>query len=143
MKTLLISLLLCGVTANVMAKTRSVSSPDQQIEVIISDELGFPSYQVKFQQQSIVQPSRLGLRFLQTVEFGEGFHLTTSQQSTVKQHWQQPWGEQEWIDDHHNQLTTTLSNGRYQFQLIFRVYNDGIGFRYLVPKQTGLTTLVN
>jgi alpha-glucosidase len=141
MKTLLISLLLCGVTANVMAKTLSVSSPDQQIEVIISDELGFPSYQVKFQQQSIVQPSRLGLRFLQTVEFGEGFHLTTSQQSTVKQHWQQPWGEQEWIDDHHNQLSTTLSNGRYQFQLIFRVYNDGIGFRYLVPKQTGLTTL--
>ncbi|WP_119968553.1 glycoside hydrolase family 97 protein [Shewanella japonica] len=132
---LLISLVLLGANQSALAKTVTVNSPDKRISVSLTDDGDRPEYKVTFNGKEAVLNSRLGLVFETFGEFGSGFDITESSKSTHSSRWQQPWGERESIDDNHNKLTATFSNGRHQFALEFKVFDDGIGFRYLVPKQ--------
>ncbi|QQX82288.1 glycoside hydrolase family 97 protein [Shewanella sp. KX20019] len=124
-----------------LAKTVSVTSPDKNIVITLSDDNGQPEYSVQFQGQEVITPSRLGLVFKSLGEFGQGFKIEQSKHSSIENRWQQPWGEQEWIKDNYHQITTTLSNGKYQFKLHFKAFNDGLGFRYEIPKQAKLDQL--
>ncbi|QYJ77366.1 glycoside hydrolase family 97 protein [Shewanella acanthi] len=121
-----------------MAQTVSVSSPDKQIEIRLSDDTGKPEYQVSFHGKTVIEPSRLGLVFATLGELGQGMQIKSSQSQTADQTWQQPWGEQEWIRDHHNSLTTVLSNGKYDLTLEFKAFDDGVGFRYYLAAQSAL-----
>ncbi|WP_259651403.1 glycoside hydrolase family 97 protein [Shewanella sp. KT0246] len=123
-----------------MAKTVTVSSPDKQIIVSLTDDGDRPEYKVSFNGQDAVLNSRLGLVFETLGEFGSGFDITTSKINSSESRWQQPWGEREWIDDKHNKLVTSFSNGKYTFTVEFKAFDDGIGFRYTVPTQQSLAT---
>nr|WP_244325794.1 glycoside hydrolase family 97 protein [Shewanella aestuarii] len=123
---------------NAHAKTVTVSSPDKQINIQLSDDNGRPEYQVSFKGETVVNPSRLGIVFKQVGELGEGLTISQFTQHTDDNTWQQPWGEREFIRDHHNAIIATLTNGKINIDVEFKAFNDGIGFRYLVPKQTGL-----
>ncbi len=123
------------------AKTVSVTSPDKQIVISIVDDSGQPEYKVEFHGKEVITSSRLGLVFQSLGEFGKGFEIEQSKSSTTKNRWQQPWGEQEWIENNYNQLSTTLSNGKYKLKLHFKAFDDGIGFRYELPQQAGLDAL--
>jgi alpha-glucosidase len=122
------------------AKTVEISSPNQQINVSISDD-GTPNYRVDFAKENVLNKSRLGLRFKQTEEFGEGFKISNVQRYQADNIWQQPWGEQQNIHDNYQAIDVLFSNSKHQFSVQFKVYNDGIGFRYKVPKQQGLSAL--
>ncbi|PKG57452.1 glycoside hydrolase family 97 protein [Shewanella sp. GutDb-MelDb] len=137
------SLLVSAFTSHcALAKSVSLTSPNKQIVVTLSDDNGQPEYSVEFQGQEVITPSRLGLVFKSLGEFGQGFKIEQSKHSSTENRWQQPWGEQEWIEDNYHQITTTLSNGQYQLKLHFKAFNDGIGFRYELPKQGELNQLV-
>ena len=73
--------------------------------------------------------------FLSIGEFGQGFNIETIEQTSHDERWQQPWGEREWIRDHHNRLKVKLSNAKYRFYLEFNAFDDGISFRYSVPSK--------
>ena len=120
------------------AKTVNVESPDKHINISLTDDNGRPEYQVKFNDNIVINPSKLGLVFQQLGELGTDFNIKHVTNSNVDQTWQQPWGERENIRDHYNRVVATLSNGKIDFDIEFKAFNDGIGFRYLVPKQTGL-----
>lgn len=122
------------------AKPITISSPDHKITITVKDNEA-PNYQVSFNGKTVIEPSRLGLRFKQTEEFGQGFTIKTSQTSSSDTHWQQPWGEQQIIRDNYNAATVTFANDKHQFRVEFKAYNDGIGFRYLVPEQGKLAEL--
>ncbi|QDE31050.1 glycoside hydrolase family 97 protein [Shewanella polaris] len=122
----------------VQAKTVNVESPDKHINISLTDDNGHPEYQVSFNGKTVVNPSKLGLVFQQLGELGVDFSIKNVTTNSVDQTWQQPWGERENVRDNYNRIVTTLSNGKVDFDIEFKAFNDGIGFRYLVPKQAGL-----
>ncbi|TVP16233.1 alpha-glucosidase [Shewanella sp. KCT] len=124
-----------------LAKTVSLTSPDKQIVVSLSDDDQTPRYSVSFHGKKVIEPSKLGMVFESLGEFGTDFSIQEVKRSKADERWQQPWGEREWVVDKHNGLTATLSNGQYRFDVEFKVFDDGIGFRYQMPKQGDLDKL--
>ena len=96
-----------------LAKTVSLSSPDKQIVVSLSDDSQTPEYSVSFHGKKVIAPSKLGLVFESLGEFGNDFAIKDIKRSQTDERWQQPWGEREWVTDKHNGLSATLSNGQY------------------------------
>lgn len=138
--SLLLTLMLATTST---AKTIDVSSPDGKITVSVEDN-NFPTYKVSMNNQSVIMSSRLGMAFKHAPSFGDGFMITEHQSSRVNNNWQLPWGERKNVKDQHNELVVTFSAHRksaYQFKVRFRVFNDGVGFRYEIAKQKGLSQL--
>lgn len=127
-------------SATALAKTVSVSSPDQSIEIRIGDHI-HPSYEVLFNKHRVIEPSKLGMLFKNAPGFEAGFTIQTVERGENNSKWELPWGERQFISDHYNELLVRFSNDRKtanRYAVRVRVYNDGLGFRYEVPKQTGL-----
>lgn len=142
MNKILLIITTCIFTPVLFAKSIQVSSPDNNITVTVSDNKA-PSYSITFNNETTISSSRLGLRFKKVAELGEGFAIESSTKKSADSTWQQPWGERKNIRDNHNELLVSFSTQREQankFNVRFRVFNDGIGFRYEVPKQKGLNT---
>ena len=120
---------------SLLAENLSVTSPDGNIELTLDDTS--LTYQVQFHQQQVIAPSALGFRFLQLPALGQGYKITAHSRNSVNQSWQQPWGERETVVDNHNELAVTLKHPERQapFTLRFKLFNDGLGFRYEVPAQ--------
>lgn len=120
------------------AKELTLTSPDKNIQVIVSDKDQQPQYAVHFKNKPLILPSKLGFKFVKAHPLDEGFIIDSTSRSQIKQSWQQPWGESKTIVDFHHQLVVTFrhhKNQKRQFSLRFRAFNDGIGFRYEVPQQ--------
>ena len=120
---------------SVSAVSLSVASPDGNIELTLDDNN--LTYQVQFNGQQVIAESALGFRFLQLPALGQGYKITGHSRHSVNQSWQQPWGERETVVDKHNELAVTLKHPERQapFTLRFKLFNDGLGFRYEVPQQ--------
>lgn len=145
MKRLFLPLLFSLTVTQIFAKTVKVNSPDGNITVTLSDDNNKPSYQVSFENKVIISPSALGLSFKNAPSFADNFSIKSSKRVHVDSHWDLPWGERTTVEDKHNELLATFSANRKSantFKIRFRVFNDGIGFRYEVPKQVGLNSKV-
>jgi len=128
---------------NLWAKTVIVQSPDKQITLTISDNNKTPSYQISFANKPIISSSKLGLSFQKTSSLGPDFTIKNTHRDASKSTWQLPWGERKSVLDEHNELLVEFAADRKaanHFSVRFRVFNDGVGFRYEVPKQTGLNS---
>ncbi|MGB1299009.1 MAG: glycoside hydrolase family 97 catalytic domain-containing protein, partial [Psychrobium sp.] len=130
--------LITAVSFPVFAESVKVKSPDGSIVVTVSDDSKFPTYQVSLDGKSVINNSRLGLVFKKQGEFSDGFKISDSERSSSDSTWQQPWGEVKDVRDNHQQLTVTFKHKKQHFDVTFKVYDDGIGFRYEVPKQAGM-----
>lgn len=117
------------------AASLSVTSPDGNIKLTLDDS--DLSYQVQFHGQPVIAPSKLGFRFLQLPALGSGYKISGHNRNSVNQRWQQPWGERATVVDQHNELAVTLQHPERKaaFTLRFKLFNDGLGFRYEVPQQ--------
>ncbi|WP_210247229.1 glycoside hydrolase family 97 protein [Aliikangiella marina] len=127
------------------AKSVSVSSPNQSIVFTLSDDNSSPRYSVSFKGQLIIEPSNLGFTFADSPALSQGLAISDYQLSQSDSTWQQPWGESQFIRDHHNELMVKLeapNNPSHQYTLRIRVFNDGLGFRYEVPAISQKTILI-
>jgi len=127
------------------AASARVSSPDGQIQFSVEATDGALRYRIERDGTALVEPSALGLVFAETADFGPGFRITETLQRDVDQRWQQPWGERREVRDQHAELELKLERSQpphHQMSLRVRVFNDGLGFRYEVPEQTGLSILI-
>ncbi len=116
--------------------TETLRSPDGNIEVELRlSESGQPRYNVHFRERAVLHPSLLGLVF-EGAEFSSGFQVIGVERTSQDETWEQPWGEQRLVRDHHNEMRVTLQteDGR-MMHVVFRAFNDGIGFRYELPEQ--------
>lgn len=123
-------------------KSYQVASPGKN-NVLIFDltKSGAPQYRFSSNGKSVIEPSLLGFEFEGMQKMTEGFEVINTEQNTYNGQWEQPWGEFKTITDNHNQLIVHLkeSNGEHRLvDLIFRVFDDGLGFRYSFPKQPNL-----
>ncbi|HYJ40330.1 MAG TPA: glycoside hydrolase family 97 protein [Steroidobacteraceae bacterium] len=110
-----------------------VDSPQKVLTVCVAVDEGGPYYDVNRGDREIIAHARLGLVL-------EGFgnrpatHVANARRAATDQRWEQPWGEQRYIQDRHNELRVTLSGAdralTEPYDLAVRVFDDGFGFRY-------------
>ncbi|GGY45449.1 glycoside hydrolase family 97 protein [Parvularcula lutaonensis] len=120
----------------------SVTSPDGDIEITaFTNAYGEPMYEVTFEGEAVIEPSRLGMRFADHQQFKDGLLIGQKSTNSHDETWEQPWGERRFVRDHHNEMVVTFRDAddeRRSFDVRFRAFDDGIGFRYEFPKQRSL-----
>ncbi len=133
--------LLSSATAHAAPGPR-VASPDGTLVVeLATDNDGRPSYAVSRKGQPVIAASRLGFLLLDAPKFERNIEIVQPRTRSFDETWEQPWGERRYIRNHYNELTVTLkekSKPFRRFDVVFRVFDDGVGFRYRFPKQPGL-----
>ncbi|CAM3995613.1 MULTISPECIES: glycoside hydrolase family 97 protein [Pseudoalteromonas] len=137
-------LLLLGFSSACFAKDATIQSPNGNIKITISDQQIMPSYKISFNGKDIIENSVLGFEFKQQAAFAEGFKIIDVQNTQHDSQWQQPWGERETVIDQHNEVAVTFSKSAPHaatYTVRFRAFDDGVGFRYEVPKQVGFENI--
>jgi hypothetical protein len=124
----------------------TVSSPDQKVTVqfLISDE-GKAAYKVAFNNNLVIGTSYMAFDFKDMKSFEDKLEIIGSSSSSFNETWQMPWGEQREVINHYNELTINLQETKKpkrRMNITFRVYNDGLGFRYEFPEQEGITEMI-
>ena len=120
----------------------TVASPDGRTQVTVSVDSGAVRYAVRHAGANVVMPSRLGFAFRGAAPLSNGLTITDSRRASYDSTWTQPWGEVRQVRDHHNELQVNVVESKAparRFTVTFRVFNDGVGFRYELPDQPGLT----
>ena len=117
----------------------SLSSPEPVNEVLFLLQDGVPYYSVINQGREIIKPSKLGFSFMGQEPFDHGFKIISTTYDTVDYKWTQPWGEVKEIRDYHHSMNILLGDDSDRYmRIIFRAYDDGIAFRYVIPEQNDL-----
>ena len=100
-----------------------------------------PYYQVSYKGQPVLTDSPLGLDFKGGSPLEQNFEIVKTELETHDDSWENAFGDRRHMRDHYNQLTVSLRErggaGR-EVDLIFRAYNEGVAFRYVLPKQAAL-----
>ncbi|MDP5105307.1 MAG: glycoside hydrolase family 97 N-terminal domain-containing protein, partial [Polaribacter sp.] len=116
-----------------------VFSPDKKIVLEFSlDEQGKPFYEVVFKQDTIIKKSSLGFDFQDSKSFYGDFEIIDIKTKSFNKSWKMPWGEQLEVVNNYNLLKVALqekSDLKRKLNIVFKIYNDGVGFRYEFPKQ--------
>ncbi|MDH7462746.1 glycoside hydrolase family 97 protein [Chitinophagaceae bacterium 26-R-25] len=122
------------------ATTLNAGMDRVKLEFVLN-ESGTPNYAVYFNQKQIVKPSSLGFALSDDSMFYKDFELLGSEKKTVDETWKPVWGEVNQIRNNYEELTVHLKHkgatSRY-LDIVFRVFADGVGFRYVFPNQAGL-----
>ena len=121
-----------------------LQSPNGEIEVGVSAQDGRLMYSVHYRGEAVVRPSRLGLLFQQRHGFDEGMMLLDEPERESRDTvWEQPWGENRYVRDRHNELVVTAEHrlSGAVVRIRFRAFDDGVGFRYEMPVQPGAESL--
>ena len=135
-------------------------SPDGELELRFSlSDKGEPTYVLDYKGRAAVLPSRMGLELrgdAPALEFGaeiqkggygepvslyDGFEQCGAQRSEFDETWQPVWGEESSIRNRYNELAVTLRQPQSGRQMVirFRLYDEGVGFRYEFPEQEAMT----
>lgn len=137
MKKLLI--LIFAITCVMQMAAVSITSPDGKLLLNVeTNSEGIPVYTLDYKGNPIIKESRLGLNAKET-SFTGGFSITGTDTVTIDRSWQPVWGEYSNIRDHFRELAVHLEaqNPRRVMTIRFRLFNDGLGFRYELPAQDG------
>ena len=134
-KMFFIALFLVQNACNVkLSDVHILSSPDNSIDVRIELKEGELFYSVKKNNIQIITPSKLGL-VTNAFSFDSDISLLSVKRKKSRRSWSQVWGEQEIIDDHHNEIFLRFaSTDQRKTGVRLKAFDDGIGFRYEIPK---------
>lgn len=119
------------------ASAAEIKSPSGEFLLKVdTDTAGVPVYSLSYKGKTIVRESRLGLT-ADEIGFDNGFSITGAETASVDQTWNPVWGEYAEIRDHYNELAVNLRGGSPErvMTLRFRLSDDGLGFRYELPRQ--------
>jgi len=121
--------------------TLRVTSPDRRTTVTFEAREGQVGYSVRRDGHWLITPSQLGFEFRNAPALRDSLRVVGSSRSSYDSTWTQPWGEVARVRDHHNELRVSVAETRSlgrRFDVVFRVFNDGVGFRYELPQQPNL-----
>jgi hypothetical protein len=125
--------------------TVSVQSPSKNIEIqLLLEADGTANYSVNYKDKSVIEQSALGFDFENQSSLKNGLKIIGSTSKTINENWEMPWGEQRMVANHYNELIVNLEETaapNRQFNLYFRAYDDGVGFRYELLKQEGVDSI--
>lgn len=136
----LLVLLVSGV-----AMAESITSPNGQLQLNFSvNAQGEPVYELSYKGKPVINPSKLGLELKNDPGLMNGFTMADAKTSTFDETWEPVWGEVKQIRNHYNELAVTLNQKAQDRNIIirFRLFDDGMGFRYEFPLQKNLNYFV-
>lgn len=128
-----------------LGATEVLTSPDGRLQLsfdLTAD--GTPTYKMDYNNKPVIATSRLGLELKNQKSLLDGFKIERVSRSSFDETWQPVWGEQSSIRNHYNEMAVCLSqpddNGHLREMIVrFRLYDDGVGFRYEWPAQDNFT----
>ena len=125
-------------------RAETLKSPDGNIVLDFELDNGVPVYKVDYKGRPVIKESKLGLDLKSGKNLTDGFRLAGSETSTFDETWKPVWGEVKEIRNHYNELEVTLEQPSTDRRMIirFRVFDDGVGFRYEFPDQPNLDYFV-
>ncbi len=131
---------------SVGAKPVELTSPDGSLSLRFDTHKGVPTYSLSRHGKPILNDSRLGLKLKDAPDFAEGCSVKKIVRNSHDESWKPVWGEESQIRDNYNEMRVVLQQkktapGR-EITIVFRAFNDGIGFRYEFPKQKELGDFV-
>ncbi len=120
----------------------TLDSPGGTLTVsVILDADGRPGYAISRGALPVIAESRLGFILAGAPKLERGFELASTERRSHDDTWEQPWGERRYVRDRHNELRVRLVEkraGKRRIEVVFRAFDDGVGFRYEFPAQDGL-----
>ncbi len=125
---------------------QELKSPNGNFKMVFTLEKdGTPTYQLFMKNKEIIKKSKLGLELQKDKKsLLNDFKLVNEVRNTFDETWKTVWGEETEIRNHYNELSLTLKQNETDRNIIirFRLFNDGLGFRYEFPEQKNLTYFV-
>ncbi|MDY5357612.1 MAG: glycoside hydrolase family 97 N-terminal domain-containing protein, partial [Candidatus Cryptobacteroides sp.] len=122
------------------ADSVSILSPDGNLTLSVNVKDGVPYYDLSYKNISVLSPSRLGFRLKYERGYVDSMCIQGSVETTVDEYWYPVWGEYAKVRNNYNELFVTFTqegSGRI-LGVRFRLFNDGLGFRYEFPEQPTL-----
>ncbi|MCS0616255.1 glycoside hydrolase family 97 protein [Massilia kyonggiensis] len=120
----------------------TASSPGGILTVDVQlDGMGKLAYDVKRKGKEIIAPSRLGFNLANAPKLDGGFTVKDKRVGEHDDTWEQPWGERRYVRNHYRELRVDVeqkNRANRRLVIVFRIYDDGIGFRYEFPDQPQL-----
>lgn len=119
----------------------TLTSPDGQLNLRFGlDADGTPVYALDRGETAVVLPSRLGYDLMDGRELRKGFALESEERDALDETWEPVWGEESEIRNHYNEFLVRLGReDGVKMHIRFRLYDDGLGFRYEFPMENSLT----
>ncbi len=134
------------VACNVMAQEKSAEASMNKVRLQFTlDETGHPGYALYFDGQAVIRRSELGFALVGSSALDKHFEIAGIEKKSVDERWKPVWGEVSQIRNQYEQLVVHLKETAEPFRLLdieFRVFNDGLGFRYIFPQQPSLKYFV-
>ncbi len=135
---LAIAMLSCRVN-----QSHKVASPSKEIEVnVFISKCKKPAYTVSYKNSVVIDTSFFGFEFTDTPGLKEGIRIVEAKTKAFTEIWEMPWGEQRFVNNTYNEIVTffkEVDGLKREFSIEFRVFDDGLGFRYHFPEQKSMT----
>jgi alpha-glucosidase len=131
-----------SVATRLLEDSLIVRSPNRRNQVLFGLIDGIPYYSVNHDGFSVIMPSKMGFTFADIAPLNVGFSISEWAETSFDETWVQPWGEVKQIRNHYNELSIFLRENGFEsreLMIVFRVFDDGVGFRYEFPEQPNLS----
>ena len=142
----LVYLSMFAAPAQAQAEDRvTVSSPGNILTIELFIQNGIPHYEVKRRGEPVIAPSRLGFMLRGAGKFEHGIRIENPATRAVDETWEQPWGESRTVRNNYSELRATLAEqikSKRRIDIVFRVFDDGVGFRFEFPDQPQLRDVI-
>ena len=141
-KLMSMALFLCAAS---MLKAQNLTSPNGELQMNFSvNAQGEPVYELSYKGRAVLKPSKLGLELKDDPGLMNGFTIADVETSTFDETWKPVWGEESQIRNHYNEMAVTLNQKAQERNMVirFRLFDDGLGFRYEFPLQENLNYFV-
>lgn len=136
-----------------IGKAQTVTSPNGNVSLTFSLDNTRPTYTLSYKDKTVCKPSHLGLELtkekhaskdFRETDLMDGFKITSTETSTFDETWKPVWGEWKEIRNHYNELLVNLNqpSSERNIAIRFRVFDDGMGFRYEFPMQDSLSYFI-
>jgi glucan 1,4-alpha-glucosidase len=139
-----ILLLIISISTGMLLMATEIKSPNGALVLNVMVKDGTPAYWLSYKGRPVIKESKLGLQLKNDEALTEGFVVAKNTTTTVNETWQPVWGEVKNIRNNYNELAVTFMQTATQRSIIlrFRLFNDGLGFRYEFPLQEKLNHFI-
>jgi glucan 1,4-alpha-glucosidase len=135
----------CFTLLSIFVSAQELLSPDKNflLRFTLQND-GVPVYSLVYKGKEVIKPSKLGLELKKGKSLTKGFTIAGTTSRSFDETWTPVWGEVRTIRNHYNELAVTLDQKDTARHMVvrFRLFNDGLGFRYEFPQQKNLTYFV-
>jgi glucan 1,4-alpha-glucosidase len=134
--------LLLALPIGLQAQTYKINSPNGQQQLVFAmDEYRQPTYSLLYKGKVVIAPSKMGFKLKDANALQQNFNIYAIDSFTVNNTWQPIWGEESEIKNNYKELRITMKQADKESRMMiitFRIFNDGVGFKYDFPSQKNL-----